>query len=135
MVRLRGKHASEFPNGLVVAAGVGQNTTSGGCADHFGTNLICGATDKATAEVGVRVCQAEIRGCERWVFPDRLLKVGNTLFEVSLTEPFDEPAFEIALVDLRRDMTRGDQSGTLFPSDGSLHFLSDRLCHLALESE
>src|SRR6202047_3221802 len=90
-----------------------------GGADYFWTYFTGGIADKNRAECVIYVCQADIGGRKRRVFPNGLLKVGNTLFEISSVGAVWKLSFEIVLIDFRRDMTRGDKPGAFLPGDGN----------------
>src|SRR6266850_903576 len=107
-----------------------------GRADHFWPHFTRRSPADATcAECAVRVCQANVSRCKRRVLLYRLLKVGNTFFHFSSAVAFGELPLEIALINLRRDLARGDKSGAFHTADRNLYSSSNSLCHPALQGE
>ena len=74
-----------------------------GGTDYFRTHLTRGNADENQAEAVVGTCQTDVSRGKGRVLPDRLFEVGNALFDLRPTVAHAVSAFEIALVDFRRD--------------------------------
>jgi hypothetical protein len=59
-----------------------------GCVDDFRSHFTRDAADKNRAEIGVRVCQADVSRGERRISLYRLVEITNTLLDVSFGDAF-----------------------------------------------
>src|ERR1700686_306160 len=82
-------------------------------ADYFWLHFIRRSPGNArAAEFGIRLGQAEVSRCKRWVPLDGLLKVSNAFLPCSWPVAFfDELPLETALINVRGDLARGYDSG------------------------
>ncbi len=66
-----------------------------------------------------------------------MLEITDAFLDVSPAVAFvvSKPAFQIALIDFRRDGTRCRKPLVFLPGDRDLHLFSNRLRQLALDSE
>jgi hypothetical protein len=86
--------------------------------------LIGRSTNKNEAEILIRVRQAEISRRKRGVFRDRILEMRDALFEVSPSIMGAGLSFQVALINIGRDMTRGDKPGMFLSGDGYCDLLA-----------
>ena len=103
--------------------------------DHFWACFIGTTADKNRAEVAICFCQADVSRCKRWILANGGLKVANPLFDVSLAVTLAELAFEITLINFRRDGAHCAQPFMFFACDRDLDLTGNGLGHIALKGE
>ena len=105
--------------------------------DHFGAHHVGGSADEDCAEGVISLGKPNIRWCKCRVTFDRLLKIGDALFDFSFVVAALELelAFQIALIDFWHDVTSSNQQRSLLPRHRYFNSLRNRLRYLAFQSE
>ena len=96
-----------------------------------------GATPAATIpRYGIGLCKAQVRWCKCSVPIESVLEIRNAFLNLrSLPLSQDEPAFQIALVNFRRNETRRGKPLVFLAGDRYFDFFGDGLGQLALQGE
>src|SRR5215470_7990797 len=100
-------------------------------ADRLRARIPSWSAYEGRAEMCVGLCQAHVSRRERWVLRDRVLKIGDNLFNLRTAVVSSELTFEIALVDFRRHMACRHQSRILLSRDRNLDLSRNGLCDIA----
>src|ERR1700733_3767991 len=79
-----------------------------GCADYFRAHFFRRSSDKNRAEVAESTCQADVSRRKRRVDLDCAVKITDALLNARPAVAFviSKPAFQVALINFRRDGTR-----------------------------